>query len=91
MNESATHVQKGEIKYLILGCGNLGYHIIQELFPEISKILVIDNNEDRVKELRDQKVNAMVRELDDPGLVTNNRFVPTRVVRDKWDSDRPIY
>ncbi len=71
MNESATHVQKGEIKYLILGCGNLGYHIIQELFPEISKILVIDNNEDRVKELRDQKVNAMVRELDDPGLFTN--------------------
>ncbi|CAB4130842.1 hypothetical protein UFOVP133_24 [uncultured Caudovirales phage] len=32
-----------------------------------------------------------IASLDDPGLVTNNKFVSTRVVRDKWDSDRPIY
>jgi hypothetical protein len=29
--------------------------------------------------------------LDDPSLVPSNRFISTRVVRDKWDSDRPIY
>ena len=29
--------------------------------------------------------------LDEPGFVPNNNFISTRVVHDKWDSDRPIY
>ena len=32
-----------------------------------------------------------IASLDDPGLVLSNRFISTRVVRDKWDSDRTVY
>lgn len=35
--------------------------------------------------------SEFIGSLDEPGLVTSNNFVSTRVVRDKWDSDRPIY
>ena len=29
--------------------------------------------------------------LTDPGIVPSNNFISTRVIRDKWDSDRSIY
>ena len=35
--------------------------------------------------------SEFIGSLDDPGLVTNNNFISTRVVRDKWDSDRTVY
>lgn len=41
--------------------------------------------------LDDLQWSNYIGSLDDPGLVTNNNFVSTRVVRDKWDSDRTVY
>jgi len=35
--------------------------------------------------------NHFISSLDDPGIVPSNRFVSTRIVRDKWDADRSIY
>jgi hypothetical protein len=29
--------------------------------------------------------------LTNPGVVPSNNFISTRVIRDKWDSDRTIY
>jgi len=35
--------------------------------------------------------SEFITSLNDPGDVPSNKFISTRVVRDKWDSDRPIY
>lgn len=41
--------------------------------------------------LDDRQWSNFISSLDEPGIVPNNNFISTRVVRDKWDSDRPIY
>jgi hypothetical protein len=32
-----------------------------------------------------------ISSLDDPGIVPSNKFISTRITRDKWDTDRTIY
>jgi hypothetical protein len=41
--------------------------------------------------LTTEEWNQFIGSLDDPGIVPSNRFISTRVVRDKWDSDRKVY
>jgi len=54
---------------MILGCGSIGYNVIEELAKETSSIRVVDRDEKRVKDLLDQKYEAEVRDLKGPGLL----------------------
>jgi nanoRNase/pAp phosphatase (c-di-AMP/oligoRNAs hydrolase) len=69
MPESAQKEQSERVKYAIFGCGSVGYNILQELAGENGPVIVIDRDEDRVKELRDQNYDAIVRDLTDQGLL----------------------
>ena len=46
---------------------------------------------DDMKLMTTEEWNEFIGSLDDPGIVPSNRFVSTRVIRDKWDADRSIY
>jgi nanoRNase/pAp phosphatase (c-di-AMP/oligoRNAs hydrolase) len=58
-----------KIKYLVMGCGSIGYNIVDELLKETDRIIIVDHDEKRVEDLRDQKFEAIARELSDPRLM----------------------
>lgn len=57
------------VKYAVLGCGSTGYHVASELTQKEGKVLVLDRDEARVKELRDQNLDAVTRNISDPGFL----------------------
>lgn len=59
-----------KIKYIILGCGSIGYNVVEELFKETDQIQIIDRDKQRVEDLRDQKYEAVTRDLTDPEVLT---------------------
>lgn len=59
------------VKYAVLGCGSTGYNVVQELVGESRSILVVDREESRVSELRDQNFNAVA------GDITSESFLAT--------------
>ena len=63
MADSAQNEMKERVPYAVLGCGSTGYYVIQELRNTTGNILVIDKNEDRVRELRDQGFDAVRRDI----------------------------
>lgn len=58
----------GEVEYMVLGCGSIGYNVIGELESETRSILVVDRDEKRVKDLLDQNYDAVVGDIKDPAL-----------------------
>ncbi|MEA2034817.1 MAG: DHH family phosphoesterase [Euryarchaeota archaeon] len=68
MPDTLPNESSEKIKYLILGCGSIGYNIVEELFRETDEVLIIDHDEKRVEDLMDQKYSAISRELTDPAL-----------------------
>ncbi|MDR0438703.1 MAG: NAD-binding protein [Methanocalculaceae archaeon] len=64
-NNDQTHKK---IKYLILGCGSIGYNVLEELKEEDENVLVVDVNEKRVEDLRDHRHQAMVGDITETGL-----------------------
>ena len=58
----------GEVEYMVLGCGSIGYNVIGELESETRSILVVDRDEKRVKDLLDQNYDAVVGDIKDPSL-----------------------
>jgi nanoRNase/pAp phosphatase (c-di-AMP/oligoRNAs hydrolase) len=65
-NSDQTHKK---IKYLILGCGSIGYNVLEELEEDDENVLVVDVNKKRVEDLRDHRHQAMVGNITDPGLL----------------------
>lgn len=57
------------IKYLILGCGSVGYNVIEELHESNDNILIIDNDEKRVTDLRDRRYQAEVGDVGDEDFI----------------------
>ena len=57
------------VKYAVFGAGITGYNIIVELQKENAGLLVIDRDEQRVKELRDRHIDAIKKEFRDQGLL----------------------
>jgi len=58
-----------KIKYMILGCGSIGYNVVDELLKETEHVIILDIDEKRVEDLRDQKYEAIVRDIKDPALL----------------------
>ncbi|MCP1714918.1 nanoRNase/pAp phosphatase (c-di-AMP/oligoRNAs hydrolase) [Methanocalculus alkaliphilus] len=62
---------KPRVRYMVFGCGSIGYNVIEELLKETTNIIVIDSDEKRVEDLKDQKYQALVRDISDPDLFTD--------------------
>jgi len=58
-----------KIKYIILGCGSIGYNILGELNESDENILIVDKNEKRVEDLRDHHHQVIL------GDITDSKFV----------------
>ncbi|MDI6719194.1 MAG: DHH family phosphoesterase [Methanomicrobiales archaeon] len=69
MPDTEPDSSKAKIDYIIFGCGSTGYHVIEELSRETDRILVIDNDQKRVEDLRMHKHEAILRDLRDPALL----------------------
>jgi len=81
------------VRYAILGCGSTGFHVAQELAGRGENVLICDHDESRVRELRDQRFDAIQRDISDPGfpeglppfeiafVLTGNSQVNTAAVR----------
>jgi len=59
----------GNRTYLICGCGSVGYLILEELKKEGGRLLCMDNNPERVQELREQKIEAFLRDMLDADML----------------------
>src|SRR5512133_1811622 len=62
--------ESGPVKYCIFGCGANGYNIILELAKEHERVIVVDKDETRVRNLRDQKFDAYQRDITSPDLLS---------------------
>jgi nanoRNase/pAp phosphatase (c-di-AMP/oligoRNAs hydrolase) len=80
MQDDTQPEQKNRIKYLICGCGSTGYHILRELSGEEQLILIIEQDEKRVQELRDEKYDARTRDMKSPDLLVGIPPVETAFV-----------
>ncbi len=69
MPEQAPIEQPGPTKYCIFGCGTNGYNIILELAKENERVMVVDRDESRVRNLRDQKFDAYQRDITAPDML----------------------
>ncbi len=69
MPEAVQSVSKERVKYIIFGCGSTGYNVAEELEQEDGGLIIVDRDEKRVEDLRDQKYEALVRDLRDPDLM----------------------
>jgi len=63
MADSAQNDTRERVPYVVLGCGSTGYHVLQELRSTTGNVVVIDKNDDRIRELRDQGIDAMRRDI----------------------------
>lgn len=70
MPEAGGYNTAERVKYAVLGCGSTGYHVASELSGKDGVVLVIDRDEARVKELRGQNLDAMIRDISDPAFTT---------------------
>ena len=68
MPQEAPFEQPGPTKYCIFGCGTNGYNIILELAKENERVTVVDKDETRVRNLRDQKYDAYQRDITSPDM-----------------------
>jgi nanoRNase/pAp phosphatase (c-di-AMP/oligoRNAs hydrolase) len=59
---------QGEVEYMVLGCGSIGYNVIEELESETRSILVVDKDEKRVKDLLDQNFDAVTGDIRNAAL-----------------------
>jgi len=62
--------QPGPIKYCIFGCGTNGYNIILELAKENERVIVVDKDDTVVRNLRDQKYDAYLRDITSPEMLS---------------------
>lgn len=74
--------------YLICGCGSVGYLILEELKKEWARLLCMDSNPERVQELREQKIEAYLRDLTDPNMLQGiAHFDIAFVVSDNYEAN----
>ncbi len=58
----------GEVEYMVLGCGSIGWNVIEELSGETRSILVVDKDDKRVKDLLELNYEAVTGDIRDPSL-----------------------
>ncbi len=74
MQERTQPVRDRRVKYLICGCGSTGYHVLRELVNEQQGVLILERDEKRVQELRDEQFDTRLRDIRGPDLLND---IPT--------------
>ncbi|WOF15550.1 potassium transporter TrkA [Methanoplanus sp. FWC-SCC4] len=69
MADSQSNGSLDKVKYIVLGCGSIGYNVVEELIHDTSHVIIVDRDEKRVEDLRDQNYDAIVRDITDPGIL----------------------
>lgn len=88
MQDNRLQGNPGNRTYLICGCGSVGYLILEELKKEGGHLLCMDNNPERVQELREQKIEAFLRDMLDPGMLNGiSNFNIAFVVSDSHEAN----
>ena len=57
----------------------------------LSEYKMTQTMKDRLDVLTKEQWSELISSLDEPGNVPSNKFISTRITRDKWDLDRTIY
>ena len=57
----------------------------------LSQYKLTEALKDRLDVLTKEQWSELISSLDEPGNVPSNKFISTRITRDKWDADRTIY
>ncbi len=52
-----------KIKYIILGCGSIGYNVLEELREPDENVLIVDADEKRIDDMRDHRHQVMLGNL----------------------------
>jgi len=68
MPDSLPNGSLDKVKYMVLGCGSIGYNVVEELVHDTENVIVIDQDEKRVEDLRDQNYEAIARDINSPDL-----------------------
>ena len=71
MPDSLQNGSKDRIKYIVLGCGSIGYNVVENLVRDSEQVIVIDSDVKRVEDLRDQNFDAIVRNITDPAFLND--------------------
>ena len=57
----------------------------------LSQYKLTEALKDRLDVLTKEQWSELISSLDEPTNVPSNKFISTRITRDKWDADRTIY
>ena len=57
----------------------------------LSQYKLTEALKDRLDVLTKEQWSELISSLDEPVNVPSNKFISTRITRDKWDADRTIY
>lgn len=63
MPDSLQNGSTDRVKYIVLGCGSIGYNVVESLVRDSEQVIVIDSDEKRVEDLRDQNFDAIVKNI----------------------------
>lgn len=66
MPEHGTRGRSDQRMYLICGCGSVGYLIVEQLKTDHIRLFIMDKQDERVHELREQNLEAVQRDMNDP-------------------------
>ncbi len=66
MPEHGTRGRSDSGTYLICGCGSVGYLIVEQLKNNGVHLFLMDKEDERVHELREQNLEAVQRDMNDP-------------------------
>ena len=58
-----------KIKYIILGCGSIGYNIFGELNESDENVLIVDKSKKRIEDLRDHRHQVLLGDMTDDEVV----------------------
>ncbi|MDI9632852.1 MAG: DHH family phosphoesterase [Methanolinea sp.] len=58
-------------RYAVLGCGSTGYHVACELAARGERVIVCDIDASRVRELREQRFDAVQKDISDPNFLSD--------------------
>ena len=67
------------------------FHGCRCIEHSLSQYKLTEALKDRLDVLTKEQWSELISSLDEPTNVPSNKFISTRITRDKWDADRTIY
>ena len=67
------------------------FHGCRCIEHSLSEYKLTQSVKDKLDVLTKEQWSELISSLDEPGNVPSNKFISTRITRDKWDADRTIY